>query len=298
LLPPIREPVSQLSDGPKIRGQVSGNDWASYFVTLAHILTSGITRNRSDFAKRNPLLELKNFTAFGLTTGEYSLEEMAREAKIARLPGDLARYIDLPVPPPEKGGIFDLPGDDIEDIAEWARKLAEAVERTMRLNCGVAFPRFIEYVVRNRKAVLARFAALAERFVNKLAPPDPWERRFALKFGYDYAGAVIAIEAGVLPCDERHARRSIAKLYRVARRCFSTDLDLADTALKNLQNSLTDERLPKARARHSQSGMRHWRTRLAVDRTDTMRTRQRSKIPRPVLAPCRRLTSLDETETR
>jgi hypothetical protein len=207
--------------------QTKKYDLNAFMVTLAHVLTSGIGRNRAEYAKRDPLLALKHWTIFGITNMEESLEEMARLANHSRAAGERARYIDIPVPPRRLGGIFDRHRPkDREKIAAWSRALAQATEKTIGDRFGVAFPLFIKYVVKSRKAALRRFNHLANLFVSKVAPNDNWERRFALKFGYAYAGGIIAIDAGVMPCKAIDVRKSVSKLYRKARGAFTADVDL------------------------------------------------------------------------
>ena len=223
--------------------EVLGNDLRSYIVALTHVLTSGIGRTRADYARRDPDLASKRWNAFGITNMEASLESLARKAKWNRDPGDRARYIDLPVPLPDQGGIFDRIHTAQQKIPERARELAATVEETIARNYGGAFPPFIEYFIEHREAALAEFASNADRFVDKYAPADNWERRFALKFGYACAGGLLAVKAGVLPCTSEQVIKSALRLYRRARGSFQSDLDLKEIALGKLLDSMTDDRL-------------------------------------------------------
>ena len=222
--------------------EVMGNDLKSYIVALTHVFTSGIGRTRADYARRDPDLASKRWNAFGITNMEASLESLARRGKWTRDAGDRARYIDVPVPLPNQGGIFDRIDDDQANIPERARKLAAAVESTIARSYGVAFPPFIEYVIAHRPTTLAEFASDAAQFVEENAPADNWERRFALKFGYACAGGLLAVKAGVLPCTRTQVIRSVVRLYRRARSCLQTDLDLKAIGLGKLLESITDDR--------------------------------------------------------
>jgi len=75
--------------------------------------------------------------------------------------------------------------------------LAGQVTRTFNENYGVAFAPFIAHVVENRPPVLRTFVEDKERFVDQCAPADNWERRYARKFGYAYAGGLPAVREGV-----------------------------------------------------------------------------------------------------
>jgi hypothetical protein len=216
------------------------NDLKSYRVTLAHVLTSGVGRNRSNYSKRDPDLALKTWTAFGITNKEQSLESMASGE---REMGERARYIDVVVPPVKKGGIFDRLGDSEESVPNVARTLAKRLTVTIENNYGVAFPPFINYVVGNPAAVLSQFVIEGEKFAHKYAPGDNWERRFAMKFGVGAAGALAAVRAGILPCSEKHVIRSVLKVYREARALFVRSSAPGTNALNKLLGAIGDDRL-------------------------------------------------------
>lgn len=216
------------------------NELKSYLVDLAHVLTSGAGRNRSNFSKRDPDLALKTWKAFGITNKEHSLESMASGKRDM---GERARYIDVPVPLVSRGGIFDRVGCANDILPEKTRDLAELVARTIDNNYGVAFPRFVAFVIKRRVTVLRRFEKNVNRFVETYAPDDNWERRFARKFGYACAGGLAAVDAGVMPCSGRDVITSSRKLYRAARACFTGDADLKAAAIDKLLGCISDDRI-------------------------------------------------------
>ena len=67
------------------------------------------------------------------------------------------------------------------------------------------------------------------------ADTDPWERRFAEKFGIVLAGAILMSEFGIGPWTEQRARKAIATLYKKARSAIVSIKDTADALLKRLR---------------------------------------------------------------
>ncbi|MER9002217.1 MULTISPECIES: DUF927 domain-containing protein [unclassified Mesorhizobium] len=185
---------------------------------LSHTLTSGLGRNRSEFASRDRSLQLRHWCIFGLTTMEKSLENLTNNA---RDNGERARHIDVPVPPRDQGGIFDRLGGGGQ-IGDDARAMAELVVTAINDNYGVAFPPFVESIMASRDKTLKRFQRNVAMFVDRCAiSDDAWERRIAIKFGYVYAAGIAAIRAGVLPCTRAQMVYSCRKLYRVSRRSLT-----------------------------------------------------------------------------
>jgi hypothetical protein len=91
-------------------------------------------------------------------------------------------------------------------------------------------------MVPKRPSLVARVRRIIDNFVKKMrADTDPWERRFAEKFGIVLAGAILMSEFGIGPWTRQRARRAIATLYKKARSAIVSINDTTDAVLKRLR---------------------------------------------------------------
>lgn len=187
---------------------------AAHLRKLSHTLTAGLGKMRSDLAQSNQDLRQKTWSVFGLTSGEMSLEQLTQLGGGKRTEGAQARFIDVHVPPRVEGGCFDRSTKRGKISASDCRRLFSDAEKTISTNYGRAIRPWITYLLARRKKMDARFAALVDKFVRLCHVEDPWEERLARKFGYAYASGVIAVDAGLMPCSDKHVRKCILKLFR------------------------------------------------------------------------------------
>jgi putative DNA primase/helicase len=173
---------------------------------------------------------------FGFVTSEHHIDD---RSAAARQPGERVRCLGIRVPRRKKGGIFDRVPEESS-----RRELAKSVEKIIELNYGVAMPAFHEWLAASKLQYAARARAIVDEFVEAHASSDPWEMRFARKFGIVLAGAILGAESGVAPWDEAHARRSIAKIYRRARKSSLTQSEAADSLLSRIRQGIEDGRFP------------------------------------------------------
>ena len=75
-----------------------------------------------------------------------------------------------------------------------------------------------------------------EDFVDEVhANGDPWERRFAEKFGIVLAAALLLSEFGLTPWTKKRARTAIARVYKRARAASASSKEAADAVLVRLR---------------------------------------------------------------
>jgi hypothetical protein len=92
-------------------------------------------------------------------------------------------------------------------------------------------PAYLEKLVLKRPALDRRVRRVIDRFVTKMnANGDPWERRFASKFGIVLAAAILLAEFGLVPWTKKRAQKAIAAIYKRAR-ASSVSIDEAADAL-------------------------------------------------------------------
>lgn len=144
-----------------------------------------------------------------LSNGNRSGAEMAR---IAGLPWDeqeAARFITIPVPPREEGGIVDRPKGSEPG---YAADLIARLELGMKRHHGRALGRWLDHVWAHR----GRVNGLIEEFVETVQPADAYHGRIARKFGLIYATGTIAVGTGFLPWKAGLPLSVVRRLYRRA----------------------------------------------------------------------------------
>jgi putative DNA primase/helicase len=114
--------------------------------------------------------------------------------------GAQVRMAPIPVPPGADGGIINRLDGSREKLVEKAHLLVREVEATLAENYGVAMPAYLEKLWPRRSSLAPRVPRIIDNFVKRVgAASEPWERRFAEKFGIVLAGAIFASEFGVAP---------------------------------------------------------------------------------------------------
>jgi putative DNA primase/helicase len=152
---------------------------------------------------------------FFISTGETSLNEVARIDSMNRLRGEQVRAIDLPAEVHDKFGIFEsLPAEYNTD----SRKLAEDIEAACRQNYGMALREFVKCVARDSATISSDIEALMQMFFTGARVPEKgWEHRFAKRFALAYAAAKLAIKYNIVPWDAKMVARAIKACYLAAR---------------------------------------------------------------------------------
>jgi hypothetical protein len=199
----------RLQDDEKMRAKI--------FKSLAYTVAGGVGFTRSRVAVRNFDLRNEKWRIFCLGSGETSAK------RVGRLGGEEIRMVDIPVRPPEEGGIFNCAGPTAE-------LMADLVEKTIEKNYGVALMPYIEGVCADLDATRERVEGRVALFVKNVAPnADPRVKRLVRKFGLIYAGALEAVQHGVAPCSKLRAQVAITKLCRVA----LSQIDAPDYSVEN-----------------------------------------------------------------
>jgi len=98
-------------------------------------------------------------------------------------------------------------------------------------------------LVKERPTLAPRIREIIDSFVNRVgADTDPWERRFAQKFGIVLAGAILMSEFKIGPWTRKRARAAVARLYKKARRAIVHVKDTTDAVVKRLRKLVTAEK--------------------------------------------------------
>jgi hypothetical protein len=201
---------------------------------LPYLIPGGRGTMRSKKAMQDRDLQNLTWALLGVSNGENPLDGPSVAGP--RPEGAQTRMICIPVPPGNEGGIFNRVSGTSRGISKQCKLLARQLEQTIAENYGVAMPAYLRKMVPKRPKLVARVQVIIDGFVKKMrADTDPWERRFAEKFGIVLAGAILMSEFGIGPWTEQRARKAIATLYRQARSAIVSVKDTADAVLKRLR---------------------------------------------------------------
>lgn len=202
-------------------------------VFLPYVIAGGRGKVRSNKATQDSNLKNASWALLALSTGE---EPLDGPSAIQRPEGAQVRMIGVPVLPGKKGGIFNRVDGAPTQRSKKCKELARQVEQTIAENYGVAMPEYLRTLVPKRPSLVARVQRIIDDFVKRMgADTEPWERRFAEKFGIVLAGAILMSEFGIGPWTKQRARKAIATLYRKARSAIVSVKDATDALLKRLR---------------------------------------------------------------
>ena len=209
--------------------------------SIAFMVPSGRGAIRSARVGRHQDLPNLTWRLFGISSGEQPLDEPGT----TRFAGEQLRHIDITVPRPRRGGIFDLIDGEYEERGSDAARLASNLEMTLAANYGLARDQYLDRLTIERPRLQAELRQIVDGFVELVgASTQPWERRLARKFGVVLAGAVLAAEWDVAPFSVDHARRCVQAIYRVARRAIVSVEDQTGDVLHHLREAYNQGRFP------------------------------------------------------
>jgi uncharacterized protein DUF927 len=201
---------------------------------LPYLVTGGVGTLRSMKATQDRDLQNLRWALPALSSGEVPLDDPAKRA--ARAEGAQTRMIPVPVPPGGRGGIYNRMNGTRGQNAKLGRKLARQVEDTIAANYGVLMPEYLRRIVPLRNSLQSRVRQIIDKFVDKVhANSDPWERRFAEKFGIVLAAALLLSEFGQVPWTAQRARNAITRVYRRSRTASASVKEATDALLRRLQ---------------------------------------------------------------
>jgi hypothetical protein len=207
---------------------------------LAHKLAGGGGRRRSAKATQDASLMNLNWRLFSMWSGEHPLDD--RFLGEARKRGEMVRLVEIPVPKPKKGGIFDR----MASVELSTADLAKQVEDAVRANFGYPIRAFLQRLTEDPQTYTKQATALVEKFIRKVgAQNDAWTQRFATKFAVIYAAAYIAAEMKIAPWPRKHAFKCVVRVYRRARNVVATPEEaLADLLHRLAENATSKKRFP------------------------------------------------------
>ena len=211
---------------------------------LPYQLTSGRGTYRSQKAARDPDLQNLTWLLPFISTGEKPLDDPKNQS--ARMEGAQVRMAPIPVPPGADGGIFNRLAGSRKGIIEKAHLLVQEGEQTLAESHGVAMPAYLQKVVPQRSSLAPRIPRIMDNFVKWVgADSEPWERRFAEKFGIVLAGGIFASELGIAPWTKERAWSAVRAIYRRSRAALTSVSETTDALVGKIRKALTGGHFPR-----------------------------------------------------
>jgi hypothetical protein len=178
-----------------------------------------------------------------LGTSNKTGAQMAAELGISWEDQDAVRFIDIPVPGLEDGGIFDRLGSEADKQVK-STELIQRLESALKKKHGVLLHPWIVHLISTSPR--RRLRKLIRRFETRAGPRDGVDRRIARKFGVLYAAGKLAVEAGLLHWSPNLPLRATMTLYHRARELrLSRDAPLNE-AFGKLLDAIGDRALVRA----------------------------------------------------
>jgi putative DNA primase/helicase len=194
-------------------------------------LASGTGRIRSSLYKARTGQQSITWRILFLSTGEHSLNEIARIDSMNRLKGELVRAIDLPALVHDQYKGFETLPPEYATSA----KLAEHIEEECLKHYGVALREFVKRISVEGPDIKTDMDSEMQRFFQGAGVPEEgWERRFAKRFALSYAAAKLALKYGIVPWDGKMIAQAINACYVAARAAVPDANKLRGTGLARL----------------------------------------------------------------
>lgn len=235
----LEERASAANDGllvidetQRVRGSQAKK--REHIAHLPYALASGRGRVRSKSVSGT--LDNVHFRIVGLSTGEMPLASYGE-----RELGEIPRFIDIPVPPPDANGVLDRLDDDDDP-----KSIMQAAEACIQANYGVATEAFLEHFVADYAGNSTKAKEHFDSFLALICPDgSSLEQRLAGKFAVVYAAAALGSEFGVFPFTATHAKKCIRRLYCKARTEARTAEEAKITFLETLAKKARSTRFPR-----------------------------------------------------
>jgi len=211
------------------------NDITLLIRGIVHGLSSGRSKMISEGANRFPPLR---FSTLSLASSPRPIPMLAAEAGHQMTRGELVRLFDIPVPPPQAGGIFDRVRGTKAKRAKKSIKLIKRLEAGYQNHYGHVFPSWILWLLKKDRS--PQIVQAVDRFITHVgADRDGWDKRFARKFGLAFAAMEQCVRAGILPWPRKLPLSVATKCYRLARQNAFTDVGVAQSYARQLAKRLS-----------------------------------------------------------
>jgi hypothetical protein len=180
----------------------------------------------------------KEFRGICIVSAEHSVAWYAEQAEDARDGGELFRAIDLPAVRGGHDTVLDLAPEDLNQ-----NDCLDKLRVDLKVVHGAPLRPYIEHLIALGPIPLnKRVRILVKTFVKAMpaAAHDKVARQIAKHIGVLYAGAILGIEAGILPWTPEHVRRTHRTAFNDAFEACKI-ADPLEMALKILKTNVRDK---------------------------------------------------------
>ncbi|MFZ0846050.1 MAG: DUF927 domain-containing protein [Pseudolabrys sp.] len=182
---------------------------------LVHMLPAGRSKTISRGVDPTRFPELR-WSTFGLCSSPLPISVLADKNHWQMSPGDKVRLLDIGVPGPKRGGIFDRISGSRASRAKQSLNLIGKLQRSYLNHYGNTYPLWVHFLMTKDRSM--RIIELANKFIDHAgARTDGWEVRFAQKFGVIYAAMELGVDSRILPWPKDCPLKVATKCYRKAR---------------------------------------------------------------------------------
>jgi hypothetical protein len=196
---------------------------------LPYRIVGGQGKRRSKHYSTSQGLSNRSWVVPVITTAEDQLDP----GKSKRREGAQVRMVPIPFPPTWKGGTF------CNAAKSERKRLKKLIWTTTEVNYGVAMPRFVTHLVKDRPTLGADILEIRDGFVKDVvATHNDWEDRYAEKFGIVLAAALLLVRYGIAPWTEERATTAITNLYNAARSLSVSVPQATDALLTRLRKEV------------------------------------------------------------
>lgn len=175
----------------------------------AYTLTAGRGRYRAQ--KVHEHYRPTEWRLVGLSSGEFPISSLTKNAGAERFDGERLRLIDVPLSASAEYGVFESVPDDTA-----SGKFAAEIEKSCERNGGHFSAAFVVKLLESRKdkTLDDRIRRYMSDFVEKAKVPSmSLDQRFAKRFALAYTAARLAVKFGLLPWSLEEIQAAFVEAY-------------------------------------------------------------------------------------
>jgi hypothetical protein len=196
---------------------------------ITQYLPDGRSKQLSTVVEKHGLVPL-SWSEFGLSSSPDLVEKLLHRS---RTKGEKARLIEMMVPPPEEGGVFDNPPEGIDKI-EFGKETAKEIEALLEENFGHLGPEWHELLI--NEDCWDYIAEQMEWFVNRVAKKaTSYVVRQARKYGLLYAVGRLAARKGLIDWPADWPLIAVERCFWNAMETSATEEALIEKARRQLR---------------------------------------------------------------
>jgi hypothetical protein len=203
---------------------------------ITQYLPDGRSKQLSTVVEKHGLVPLA-WSEFGLSSSPALVEKLLKKV---RTDGEKARLIEMRVPPPKDGGIFDSSPRGVDKV-EFGKKVAKEIEDGLEENFGHLGPIWYELLV--KEDCFDYIDERMEEFVNDVAKDGTsYAVRVARKYGLLYAVGSLAVQKHLINWPTDWPRIAVERCYWNAVETAANEEALIQRARRKLREELDDGR--------------------------------------------------------